>query len=282
MNLQVSGRYYRHSGAFGFQGLVYMLAFGAVAAVVLGLVYAYSTEYIPLVYLNMLLVIAYGAGVGACVHFGAKWGKVRNGSLLLLGGAVAGLMAEYTNWVWWVFAYTKQEVFIYMPADLWQAIQDVNEQGAWSVFGSTPTGWELWAYWGLEALVIVGLSSFAAWVTLSSLPFCETCGRWADHKDSLSPLDAVSDPQAFKSKLELGDYTSVKSLRKLPEEGTGYTTVILQNCPACTASNFLTVQAVTVSRDKKGKISRSTANILQNLVLNADTYRSIRSALLAS
>lgn len=282
MNLQVSGRYYRHSGAFGFRGLIYMLALGAIGAVVLGLIYAYAIEYIPLVYLNMLLVIGYGTAIGACVHFGAKWGKVRNGALLLLGGAVAGLLAEYTNWVWWIFAYSKQEVFVFMPADLWQVIQDVNEQGAWSIFDSTPTGWELWAYWGMEAVVIVGMSIFAAWVTLSSLPFCEACGRWVDGKDTLSPLDAVDDRKTFKSKLELGDYAPLKALKRLPEEGTGYTAVILQNCSGCTGSNFLTVQAVTVSRDKKGKISRSTANILQNLVLNADTYRSIRSALLAS
>src|SRR5512146_3526374 len=122
MHMQTMGKYYSHSGKFEILGLVYMLVFGAAGALVLGLIYAYATDYIPLVYLNMLLVIGYGCGVGACVHFGAKFGKVRNGKLLLLGGFAAGLMAEYTNWVWWVLAYTKQEVLVFMPADLWQVI----------------------------------------------------------------------------------------------------------------------------------------------------------------
>ena len=279
MNTQSAGNYYRHSGKFGLLGLAYMLVFGAVGALVLGLVYAYADDYIPLVYFNLLLVVAYGCGVGACVHFGAKLGKVRNVPLLLLGGFVAGLMAEYSNWVWWVYAYSKQEVLVYMPADLWQVIQEVNEQGAWSVFGSTPTGVELWAYWGLEALVIVAGSTAIAWLTLSSLPFCEACGRWADSKDTVSPLDAVAEPQKFKAKLELKDYEAVKSLHKMPAGAMAYTEVVLQKCPSCNDSNFMTVQAVTVTLDKKGKANRRTANVLQNLILGPDAYRSIKGAL---
>ncbi len=282
MHTQTMGNYYRHSGRFGILGLVYMLMFGAVGALVLGLVYAYADDYIPLVYLNLLLVVAYGCGVGACVHFGAKFGKVRNSQLLLLGGFIAGLMAEYTNWVWWVFAYSKQEVLVYMPSDLWEVIQEVNEQGAWSVFGNTPTGIELWAYWGLEALVIVGGSTAIAWLTLSSLPFCETCGRWADSKDTLSPLDAIAEPQKFKARLEARDYEAVKSLHKVPAGAAAYSEVVLQKCPACAESNFLTIQAVTVTVDKKGKANRRTANVLQNLILSADAYRGIKAALQGS
>lgn len=282
MNTQGTGNYYRHSGKFGLLGFVYMLAFGAVGALVLGLVYAYADNYIPLVYLNLLLVVAYGCGVGACVHYGAKLGKVRNVPLLLLGGFVAGLMAEYSNWVWWVYAYSKQEVLVYMPSDLWQVIQEVNEQGAWSVFGSTPTGVELWAYWGLEALVIVAGSTAIAWLTLSSLPFCETCGRWADSKDTVSPLDAVAEPQKFKSRLELKEYEAVKTLHKVATDAAAYSEVVLQKCPACSESNFLTVRAVTVSVDKKGKSNRRTANLLQNLILSPDAYRSIKAALQGS
>jgi hypothetical protein len=280
--MQPAGKYYRPSGRFELLGLVYMLAFGAIGAALLGAAYGYGVYYIPLVWLNMLLVIAYGFCVGLCVQYGAKRGKVRNNALLLLGGLVAGLMAEYANWVWYIFALSKQDTLAYMPADIWQIILNINAQGVWSVFDSTPTGFELWLYWGAEALVIVGIASVVPWLNLRNAPFCEPCNRWVDSKEKIAPLDAVADPKGFKSRLEQGDYAPLKALKRLPQETAAFTTVTLLKCPGCQSSNFLTAQAVTLTKDKKGKISRNTANILENLVISSDNYRSIKSALQGS
>lgn len=282
MNIQPAGKYYRHSGKFELMGPVYMLAAGAAGAVAMGAAYGYGSFYIPLVYLNLLLVVAYGFGLGLCVQWGARRGKVRNGPLLLLCGLAVGLFAEYTNWVWYFFALTKQETFAYLPADVWQLILAVNQQGVWSVFDSTPTGIELWLYWGAEALVIVGLSTFVPWLNLRGVPFCEPCSRWVDGQETLSPLDPVADPKGFRSRLEQGDYAPLKTLHKLPQESSAFTSVTLLKCPGCQASNYLSAQAVTLTKDKKGKVNRKQVNLIENLVLSADNYRGIKSALQGS
>lgn len=280
--MQFAEKYYRHSGKFEIMGLAYMLVFSAIGAVVLGAAYGYGIFYIPIVMLNMLLVIAYGFCIGLCVQYGAKLGKVRNNGLLLLGGLAAGLMAEYTNWVWYIFALSKQDTLAYMPADIWQIILNVNAQGVWSVFDSTPTGIELWLYWGAEALVIVGIAAAVPWLNLRGAPFCEHCSRWVESKDKISPLEPVADPKGFKSRLEQGDYAPIKTLKVLPQETNAFTTVTLLKCPGCQSSNYLTAQAVTLTKDKKGKVSRKQLIILENLSLNTDTYRSIKSALQGS
>jgi hypothetical protein len=280
--MQFGEKYYRPSGKFELLGLIYMLVFGAIGAVLLGAIYGYGVFYIPLVMLNLLLVVAYGFCVGLCVQYGAKRGKVRNSTLLLLGGLVAGLMAEYANWVWYIFALSKQETLAYMPGDVWQIILNVNAQGVWSVFDSTPTGIELWLYWGAEALVIVGIAAIVPWLNLQSAPFCEQCSRWVEGKDKISPLDAVADRKGFKSRLEQGDYAPIKALKVLPQETSAFTTVTLLKCPGCQSSNYLTVQAVTLTKDKKGKVSRNQANILENMILSSDNYRNIKSALQGS
>src|SRR5579864_5250362 len=145
------GKYFKHSGAFGPLGLVYMLLFGALGAVLLGAVYGYGDFYIPIVFLNIVLVVVFGSCVGLCVSKSAKLGKVRNPKLILAVGVLAGVLAEYIGWVSWIYAYTKQEVFLIWPQDLWAAIQVVNADGAWSTFDYKPTGVELYIVWAVEA-----------------------------------------------------------------------------------------------------------------------------------
>ena len=47
--------YYKHSGAMGAMGLVYMVLFGSVGALVLGVVYGYAMCYVPFIYLNLFI-----------------------------------------------------------------------------------------------------------------------------------------------------------------------------------------------------------------------------------
>lgn len=269
-------KYYKHSGAVSVNGLVFMALYGAVGAVLLAAIYGYADYYIPSVYLNMLLVIIFGAMVGWCVGLGGKRGQMRNTWVMAAFGFLAGCLAEYAQWVAWVFALSKQEVLALTPAQLAPLIQYVAENGAWSIFGSTPTGWELYAYWGLEALVIVGMSTLVAGLYLNTAAYCEKCKRWADEKHSISPLDAVTDPKGLKSRLEQGDLAGLKALKKQSADAAAYTELNLKKCPACAQSNFLSVDAVTITVDKKGKKNKTTKQLLQNLVLNSDQYRALK------
>jgi len=271
-------KYYKHSGAVPLTGLVTMALYGAAGALICSVIYGYADYYIPWIYLNLLLLVGFGGVVGWCVGLGGKRGQVRNPLVMAGFGLLAGGLAEYAQWVAWVFASSKQELIALTPAQLWAVIQYVDQNGAWSVFDSTPTGWELYIYWGLEAFVIAGMSALVAGLYLSTAAYCENCSRWADEKQSIKPLEPVADPKSLKSRLEQGDLSGLKTLKKLPVEAAAFTELNLKKCSACAQSNFLSLDAVTISVDKKGKKNRHTRKLLQNLVLNSDQYRTLKDA----
>ena len=151
-----AGKYYAHSGKFGLMGPIYMLVMGTVGSLVLSAVYGYAIYYIPFIYLNFLITLGFGACVGFLVGYGGKLGKVRNPGMLLIFGLAFGMFAEYAGWVSWIFALSKQQALALQPLDIWAVVMLVGQEGAWSIFGWTPTGASLFAIWAIEAVMIIG------------------------------------------------------------------------------------------------------------------------------
>src|SRR3954471_17908676 len=56
-------QYYRHSGKVTIHGLLVAAIVGLPAAVLLGIAYGYADIYCPIIYLNILLTLGFGAGI---------------------------------------------------------------------------------------------------------------------------------------------------------------------------------------------------------------------------
>ena len=54
---------YSHSGAVPVIGGLLTVAAGILAAAILAPIYAYSFHYIPIIYLNVFITLAFGAGI---------------------------------------------------------------------------------------------------------------------------------------------------------------------------------------------------------------------------
>ena len=269
-------KYYEHSGVVSPIGVVYMTILGVVGAVVFAIIYGYATFYIPFIYLNFFLTLGLGIGVGLLVGFGGKFGKVRNSKMLLIFGFIFGLFAEYANWVSWIFAYSKEEILILNPSDMINMIQLLSENGAWSIFGWTPTGVEIYAIWGIEAVIIIGTSTIVALSMISSTPFCETCTKWVEEKISIFPLTPINNPSELVSQLEQGDYSSLKTLEKSDTKIDAYTQIDLLQCPTCQQSNFLTIKSIIVSKDDEGKEEKNENILIENLIITNENYKIIK------
>ena len=98
--------YYRHTGGFNASSVVLVPLLGGVAAAVLGAIYSYATRYIPFIYINFLLTIGLGCGIGFVTAFGLRQGKVRNYGFGPVVGLIIGVIGSYFTWVFWVPAYT--------------------------------------------------------------------------------------------------------------------------------------------------------------------------------
>jgi hypothetical protein len=270
-----TNKYYEHSGKFGLIGPIYMFIFGAVGTLVLSAIYGYAIYYIPFIYLNFLITLGFGACVGILVGYGGKLGKVRNSGLLLIFGLIFGILAEYAGWVSWVFAFSKQQALALHPLDIFAVVMLVGQEGAWSIFGWTPTGAALFAIWGIEAIMVIGTSALASWGVVSSTPFCEHCNRWVEDRNSITPLEPIVDPDQFKSKLERSGAEVVKALKKINAGNDAYTQLDLINCPGCEYSYYLSLKSINVEVDSKGKEKKDENDIVENYILTTDSYRTI-------
>jgi len=264
--------YYRHSGAIGLMGPVYMIIFGTVGTLVLGIIYGYAIFYIPYIAHNFLITLGFGALVGFIVGNGGKLGKVRNPRLLLLFGFLFGLFAEYTGWVSWIFAFSKQQTLVLFPSDVLSVVEIVAEKGSWwDIFGWTPKGTALYVIWGIEATMIIATSTLVSWALLISTPFCERCNRWVEKKNSILPLEPITNPDEFKSQLEQADYTSLKTLQKVGSGSNPYTQIDLLRCPICQLLYLLTTKLVTVGVEKQ------ESDIIENIIINSEIYEMIQN-----
>jgi hypothetical protein len=270
-----ANKYYKHSGKFGLMGPIYMLIFGALGMLVLSAIYGYAIYYIPFIYLNFLITLGFGACVGILIGYGGKLGKVRNSGLLLIFGLFFGLLAEYGGWVSWVFAFSNQQALALQPLEIFAAAMLVGHEGAWSIFGWTPTGAALFTIWGIEAIMIIGTSTLASWGVVSSTPYCEHCNRWVEDRNSITPLEPIVDPDQFKSKLERSGAEVVKALKKINAGNDAYTQLDLINCPSCEYSYYLSLKSINVEVDSKGKENKDENDIVENYILTTDSYRTI-------
>ena len=270
--------YYKPSGRFGAGGIPLGLILGSVAGVVLGAVHGVVTQYNPYIYLNFIATAILGFGIGGATMFGVKAGKVRAPGLAGALGLICGLVGLYGEWVAWIhtiMARADQAGWIVDPAGLWRAILIINENGAWSIGGGTPTtGALLWVLWFIEAAVIVGLAAAVPWNWVGDHPFCEPCDAWAEKDIKEAKLGPATDLANLKRSLEAKDFAPLAALGAATP--AYYTELELLVCPRCRQVGYITVRNVVVTVDKRKKPTVNKKDIVKNLVLEAEYIEKVR------
>lgn len=268
--------YYEHSGQIGVVGPVLMVVFGAVACVVLGAAYGYLTWYNPFVYINFLASIGYGALCGVAAGTGGRWAKLRSAGFAALVGLLVGLFALYTGWVAWFYALSEQSYLAPLDPDgvfgIFDAMAEVARDGAWTMFGYTPTGGTLYAIWVAEAVIIVvcALAGAAMKVDASDNTFCDRCNRWAEDLYTSPLLTDVLSAGTLKAALERRDYGPLFALKTVisPDVPGSYTRVSVQGCTICRDFFCLDVERVKLAKDDDGDRDEKTSHLIDNLLIN--------------
>ena len=269
--------YYEHSGTVGALGPLMVALLGLSAAVLTGAIYGYALNYIPFIYLNFILTLVFGAAVGYAVGKGAKFGKIRSAKFTGLFGLVAGLLALYVSWVSWIHAWSGQEILASSFGETTDIMAAIAEEGAWSIFGMTPSGIGLYAIWAIEAVIIVGLASMVAAGSIATTPFCEACNCWVNKLKTVSGLTVVEDHGEMISQLEAADFSSLEALKTDGSEQQ-FTKVDLLHCPGCNDFHSLTLTAVTVIVDEDGDTNEDEEEIVENLLITAEDHKLLSGA----
>lgn len=180
--------YYEESGKIHPLRFVIASVLSIGVAIVLGYVYTLAIVYIPIIYLNFIATLFFGAALGAMYRILIWLSHSRNKRANLLLAVGIGLLANYFQWtafIVWAFSdgfpdfqlYLINITWLVTDGDLFGTIAEINKVGMWSVFGATVTGFGLTAIWIVEALIIAAgpvIISFQ----IKTAPYSENRSRW--------------------------------------------------------------------------------------------------------
>lgn len=211
---------YKPSGKFSPLSLIY-LAIGCITIIPLAaLLYAQATIAllsigIVFVIVNVIVAAIFGALVGGLVMDVAVigWGRVRNVPVATVLGAIAGLVAYYWHWVFWLQQsyYTEDTAMAIFqtPVAVRAAIRDLIQTGTITLDSKPVTGFWLLLIWLIEMAIIV-FSPIILARKKAMGPFSEKRGKWAK-EIKLTPFEYIGPEDA--EKIRAGDFSTLFSLQ---------------------------------------------------------------------
>lgn len=267
--------YYQESGKTNPMGVSLALMAGLAAASILGFVYAYATFYIPIIYFNFLLTYFFGFSIGYAVGKVGALGKIRNGRVLSFTAIGMAIVGVYFAWVFWISAASEGGLWSFNLNTLWLFIQLIAMEGAWSIFGSTPTGGTLYLIWIAEAAIILVGTIMAVAAGRGSIPYCESCDKWLKSKQITERVKGIANPIGFRQEMEGKNYDALKQLPEADPAARNRTSIQLLSCQACNNQHYLTIDKIERSVDSDGKAKEQTTRVLENLKLDRLAYQDI-------
>ncbi|NRB52384.1 MAG: hypothetical protein HRU41_32285 [Saprospiraceae bacterium] len=273
--MESTALYYQESGKTNPMGISLALIAGLAAASVLGFVYAYATFYIPFIYFNFLLTYFFGFSIGYAVGKVGSLGKVRNSRVLLLSALAMGVIGIFFAWVFWISAASGGELMSFNMNTTWFFIQLIAMEGAWSIFGFTPTGGALYLIWIVEAGIILFGVIAAVGAGMGSKPYCESCDQWLNTQKVTERVRGVANPIGFRKEMEGKNYDALKKLPEVTLGARNRTCVQLSCCPGCSNQHYLTVDKIERSTDSDGDAKENTTRVLENLRIDRLAYEDI-------
>jgi len=258
--------YYQHSGKAPLGGVLLTLIGGPIGGAILGAIYGFLIYWSPFVYINAFITFGLGIALATVVGTLGKIGRIRNATVLTVLALLTAIIAYYVHWVVWIERMTETQV---VAVDtLWALISTINALGPWSIFGWTPTGAALWAIWGVEALMIVGIGTVSAHGVID-IPYCEATRQWTSEKilpDHFEPLDsgpAVESPSSL-----------LQALRPAADSPATYTEVAVATADGSDL-RCVSLNAVTVETDKDGKEDTQKTSIVKHMLFDRDSFEKL-------
>jgi hypothetical protein len=272
-------QYYRRSRKAPIMGLLLMGLVGLIGIPILAAIYAFLMNVIPFLILRIVLVLGYPIMCSVIISSAAKTGKMRNLTLIVCAGIFFGLFAEYTSWIIWIAIVSKEINLLwnfFFPMDTFHLISIIAELGAWSFRNITPTGWVLYLFWFLEAVIVVGGTAYLTYKVNADTPFCEESDAWAEKKSDIGIFAPIENPVKFKKELEQMGYSTLNQFAPA-QTGNMFTIVQLYECEKCNNFFVLNIKNQTIKLDSKGKRREEYTPVISNLLVPSSVVAMIRS-----
>jgi len=120
--------------------------------------------------------------------------------------------------------------------------------------------------WVAEAAIIILISTLMSYAYLPELPFCETHECWLDEEKKIENLDAFVLPAQIDA-LKAGIITPIKQATLRILKSGRFSRLTIRYSKKCEDYCSLSVENISVSSGKNGKLSENTETIITNLIL---------------
>lgn len=289
--------YYKPSGRITVGGILGFVLLGAVAAFGLAFGYVYATWYIPFIYINVVLTLAFGALLAYVLKRMTTVGKLRNPALVGWLALAVGLWAWYVQWAVYLtllngagetehagrrfsITHTSFELDVFLglitrPDLVLGMLPRLAEDGIWSIFTVRVSGFVLYLVWFAEMLILLVFPWIVARAE-AGVPFSERAGQWAEKRTFPQPAAAFPDAAATKAALEAADWSHLQPLVG-EETANPYGRLYLYHAPNDEDCSYLSLENVTIEVDDKGKSSEKTADVLEYLQVSPQVCRDLHA-----
>jgi hypothetical protein len=266
----------RYAPSGFFRPLTFALFLAAtVAGMAVAWGYQLLMDWMPLIYLSILVCMGFGFLLGFAGAWAIKTGHCRNRmiALLLAVPLVGGSIAATYYWEYQRFIGEVREARPDLADQVtFKIFLDARRERGWEIsnHGSSGTplkGDVIWGLWFIEAALILGTGGVLIWRAVNE-PYCERCNQWGAPRKMLLPGLKRGDAEPL---LSSGDLDGVIGM-PLPADGSPQVALALTAtlCPACKETGFLTVEEKIVVARKKGKPQEKTTKLVVHAVLRAD------------
>lgn len=261
--MQTQGGFPRYvfSGRTPIVGLIFGAMAGTVAALVLSIIYVLGTIFIPIVQIEFMLTLAFGAAIGAATGFVMHLFKVRS-TLVVAGMSFClGVFGWVVSWPPWIYSVFQQAGIDISPLDvlnplfLMDALPEIYRVGTWSIGRSATeavSGLPLLAVWVCEAVMIIGTSTFVGAAMGGDRVFCEPCETWCTMLPRQADYDVDAIDQLAAALTEKGDLAPFLSTPP-PADPARWASVKLGFCPQCGVTNVIGLDLMFVTVTNKGQ-----------------------------
>ncbi|MDR2141525.1 MAG: hypothetical protein LBR11_07030 [Deltaproteobacteria bacterium] len=288
---------YVPSGIFPPASFLIALLATMVFSLILAIPYALAIWFIPIAFISILAPIAWGFLCSLIPGRTITSGHIRNPMVAGLAGFLGSLPGYYLTWCAWAnlvfnmgdtvaigsgrraMSVAKSSISLdqlkelaLVPKGLFSLIQSVNEVGLWSISRSSGNvhGLPLWGVWGVEFLMIVGVTAFL-YAARAREPYSEETQRWIPCLKLGQKLAFPDDLAQLRQKLDDGD---INYLLSAPVEedikNSNYLALSVYQDAAITEA-YLDVDAFTLEK----KNAHKSNNLSKKLKIRTDLARAL-------
>lgn len=260
------------------QGISYTICIGL--ALILGYLYSVTIIIIPIVYLNFLITIGFGVGLGLVCKTLVRFSHNRSRKSQITQAVATGLLASYFQWTAHIlYAYNggipgigfyfANIQWIMVPKNFFEAVSEINRIGTWAIFGITFNGFALTIIWLIEFLLILS-GPIIAIVNTRIYPYSELHHKWYQKYTLFKDFEYLSTTNSLINGLANEPISTIENLGK----GSGFRhTKVHVFYLKDEQKQFLTFEGVLIEGRGKGK--RNSTIILNNFMISKSNAESI-------